>query len=328
MEIRQAREEDIPAIVELLRLSLGETLMPKSEAFWRWKHMDNPFGASPVLVASENGVLVGVRAFLRWEWTQNGNILRAVRAVDTATHPDYQGRGIFRDLTMALVRQCVEQGVDFVFNTPNHKSKPGYIKMGWIEAGKLPVKLSVQRPVRIIRNFLTGSGIDIVEPGNNSLTYYLSHPGVNKLLKASARSGKVSTNHSLSYLTWRYANIPVANYMAIGFEKDEEIKCLVIARIKHTRFGRELRITDWLVADEDYVALLAKELRHKQNEWGIDYTTVAATRSYGAKRNIGRMSISRSFGPTVTVRPLRRENIESLLHFRQWRPGLGDLEIF
>jgi N-acetylglutamate synthase-like GNAT family acetyltransferase len=50
MEIRPAHENDIPAIVELLKLSLGESLMPKSEAFWRWKHIDNPFGKSPVIL--------------------------------------------------------------------------------------------------------------------------------------------------------------------------------------------------------------------------------------------------------------------------------------
>src|SRR5688500_17576198 len=98
MEIRRAVEADIPEIVSLLKLSLGESLMPKSERYWRWKHIENPFGVSPVLLAIEAGTIIGVRAFMRWAWSRGETRLEAVRAVDTATHPDFQGRGIFRKL--------------------------------------------------------------------------------------------------------------------------------------------------------------------------------------------------------------------------------------
>ena len=34
-------------------------------------------------------------------------------------------------------RSCAREGVDFVFNTPNDQSRPGYLKMGWQLVGKL-----------------------------------------------------------------------------------------------------------------------------------------------------------------------------------------------
>ncbi len=40
--------------------------------------------------------MIGFRTFLRWEFEDAGRVVRAVRAVDTATHPDHRGRGIFR----------------------------------------------------------------------------------------------------------------------------------------------------------------------------------------------------------------------------------------
>ena len=80
MVIREATEEDIPGIVNLLKLSLGESLMPKSEQYWRWKHLRNPFGPSPVLVCQEGDVLMGVRAFMRWEWMQEGQVLSGRRS--------------------------------------------------------------------------------------------------------------------------------------------------------------------------------------------------------------------------------------------------------
>jgi N-acetylglutamate synthase-like GNAT family acetyltransferase len=60
MEIRPATKNDIPAIIKLLKASLGESLMPKSEAYWQWKHINNPFGASPVWIATEADQIIGV----------------------------------------------------------------------------------------------------------------------------------------------------------------------------------------------------------------------------------------------------------------------------
>ena len=90
--------------------------------------------------------IVGLRAFMRWEFVRGGEVLHAVRAVDTATHPDYQGKGLFTAMTMHGLDVISDDGIDFVFNTPNDKSRPGYLKMGWQEVGKLPVAIRVAGP--------------------------------------------------------------------------------------------------------------------------------------------------------------------------------------
>ncbi len=35
-------------------------------------------------------------------------------------------------------------GVDVVFNTPNDQSRPGYLKMGWSEVGRVPVAVRLR----------------------------------------------------------------------------------------------------------------------------------------------------------------------------------------
>jgi hypothetical protein len=91
MIIRPASAKDKPAIIELLRKSLGESTIPKSEALWTWKHEENPFGNSYVLLAEENEQLIGLRAFMQWEWRSKSKSFQTIRAVDTATHPEHQG---------------------------------------------------------------------------------------------------------------------------------------------------------------------------------------------------------------------------------------------
>ena len=83
---------DLPAILALARRSLGWNGDDDDEEFFRWKHLENPFGASPMWVACVGDRVVGFRTFLRWEFARtDGAPVLAVRAVDTATDPDFQG---------------------------------------------------------------------------------------------------------------------------------------------------------------------------------------------------------------------------------------------
>ena len=143
ISIRPARDDDLDAIIALGARCLGWNGDQRDRDFFRWKHHDNPFGRSPGWVAESSGLLVGFRTFLRWRfaWGAGRETLDVVRAVDTATDPDFQGRGIFRDLTMTAVEELTAAGVDAVFNTPNDQSRPGYLKMGWVELGRPTIRI-------------------------------------------------------------------------------------------------------------------------------------------------------------------------------------------
>ena len=327
MEIREATNSDIPMIVALLKLSLGEGLMPKSEQYWRWKHVENPFGQSPVLLCMEDSELVGIRAFMRWNWTLEGKVYKAVRAVDTATHPQHQGKGIFTKLTIRLLEHCKQMGDDFVFNTPNLQSKPGYLKMGWKEAGKLPIDLNVQRPWSMIGNLLFHKDGTNSEPQEDNLRYFLEHPGIDLLVKGHIEKyDKIGTALSTSYLTWRYLDVPVANYLAVGDEHDGKLNGLVIGRIKQSRLGKELRITDAFLTENVNKKELMRKLAHVKKANKIDYTTISGT----AKKNTGALGngLTASIGPIVTVRSLTMTDLHPFQRFMKWAPSIGDLELF
>src|SRR5713101_901703 len=138
LTVQRATSADFPGVLELTRRALGWT--DADTHFLEWKHLRNPFGPSPMWVATDDDRVVGFRAFLRWEFvTRAGRTVTAVRAVDTATDPAYQGQGIFTRLTTEAIAALTHDGVELIFNTPNAKSLPGYLKMGWQEIGRLPV---------------------------------------------------------------------------------------------------------------------------------------------------------------------------------------------
>jgi N-acetylglutamate synthase-like GNAT family acetyltransferase len=328
MQIRTADENDIPAIVGLLKESLGESLMPKSEAYWLWKHVQNPFGKSPVLVCEENEKLIGVRAFMRWQWRHNGKIYSTVRAVDTATHPQHQGKGIFKKLTLSLVDRCTTEGDDFVFNTPNDQSKPGYLKMGWVEAGRLPVVLGIRRPLKMMLNILKSpKNLEQALPIEDELNYYLQHPTVHSLL-TSSMSLRIQTNLSVDYLKWRYQDVPVVRYVALGQEESGELTGLIIGRVKQSRLGRELRIAECFLRTGNSFNKLCERLRNFIALSGVDYCTVSGLSTPEQQKMTGWFHIKMRLGPSVTIRSLSLNDLGILQNFSQWSPSLGDLELF
>jgi N-acetylglutamate synthase-like GNAT family acetyltransferase len=352
MDIRIAQERDIPGIVALLKQSLGESLLPKSETYWRWKHVENPFGVSPVLVTFDGDTIVGVRAFMPWTWQRaDGQVLRAIRAVDTATHPDYQGKGIFKKLTLSLLEYCQEHGMDVVFNTPNQNSKPGYLKMGWREAGKLPIHIELLRPVSMVMGKLSGrrrtaelvqddtaTGSALKHPGltatlgrtGASVAYWLEHPDVPALLASSfQQSGQAwHTPHTRTSLAWRYDQVPVVKYAAHGLEQGGKLQALMFYRLKASGLGIEFRVADLFVQAGVSRRALAAWIRKEARRQHADYISVSGYNPWYKGSGLLNFRNLR-IGPGVTIRAVAsEEKLTDLAAFRAWSPSLGDLELF
>ncbi|MHA7131841.1 GNAT family N-acetyltransferase [Algoriphagus namhaensis] len=311
MTIREAKDEDIPRIIQLLKLSLGDSLIPKTESLWRWKHLANPFGPSPVLLAEDNGQLIGVRAFLRWEFEVQGKIYRACRAVDTATHPDYQGKGIFKNLTQNLVDQMATEGVDLIYNTPNKQSTPGYLKMGWEKWGKLPLKLQFHVGSRKNKHPLNPAPWSSIEAL------------VSKLENLDDEIGKSHPIKS-GYLKWRYLDCPLFPYYFLSDQKS----FVLFYRIKESRLGRELRICDFYVLPgfgESQKKMLHELLREAQKSSGARFTSFSGLRyPHQTAVQLGPTPIFR-MGPLVTLRQLQPQIDPQVI---PWQWSLGDLELF
>jgi GNAT superfamily N-acetyltransferase len=210
--VRPFEDTDLDEVLDVMRLSLGESaVLRRTPDLFAWKHFDNPFGRSIILVAESGGAIVGLRAFMRWELvTARGERLRCVRAVDTATHPDHQRRGIFRTLTLAAVEHARDDGVDLVFNTPNPRSGAGYLTMGWFEVGRLGVMAApgLRRPgAQAAAGALPDPDGWVAE----------ARPLADRPLAAVADrpAAGLRTPRTPEYLAWRFSGHPTAGYLAV-----------------------------------------------------------------------------------------------------------------
>ena len=205
-DVRAATPDDRADILSLLRRSLGGDGDDERFAqLFSWKHDRNPFGPSPMWVATDRGQIVAFRTFMRWEFVRGGEVLHAVRAVDTATDPDYQGRGLFRTLTMHALEEVRAEGVDFVFNTPNSQSRPGYLKMGWREVGRLPAAvrlIGISGGLRALRSKVPADRWSQDLSVGVPFDEWIRGAGVaGRRLRREPHPAELRTNADVSYLT-------------------------------------------------------------------------------------------------------------------------------
>jgi GNAT superfamily N-acetyltransferase len=315
LEVRTATDDDLPQVLQLLQSSLGWVPDEQYAAFYRWKHHDNPFGRSPAWVAVDAGRIVGLRVWLRWRFVADGRRWDAVRAVDTATHPDHQGRGIFRRLTTSSLEVLAEQGFAHVFNTPNEQSRPGYLKMGWETVGKLPVAVRFRSPVSAARALRARVPADKwslpCEAGSPAAVALTDDDELRQLIERLPQD-RIRTDLDPAVLRWRYGFGPL-HYRAIRVDRG-----LTLFRLRRRGPAVEAVVGHVLAPDRRTAGRLIRAVARTTRADQVLQITRQPHLGAGFLPLPG-------VGPILTWRALSEERTPPL---DDWALTMGDVELF
>ena len=305
--VRSAALDDVSAIVALAGRALGWNPSDPNDAFFRWKHLENPAGPSPMWVAAAGDELAGFRTMMRWTFADDGRVRSAVRAVDTATAPEHQRRGVFRLLTTAAVDELFAAGTGFVFNTPNDKSRPGYLSMGWTEAGRVPARFAVGGLLALPRLVQArvpaakwSEPLDVRDPIDDLADDLAASP-----------SGGIQTQRTPDYLRWRYGFEPL-HYRVV--QTDD---AAAVVRVRHRGPAREAVIADLVSPSSAASRRLLRRIRRLR---GVDHLLTVADPPHPAPW----LPPVPGLGPVLTTRDLA-ERAPTLAELRL---SLGDIELF
>ncbi|HEY7107405.1 MAG TPA: GNAT family N-acetyltransferase [Acidimicrobiia bacterium] len=322
--VRRASIDDFPGIVELARRALGWS--DDDAAFLSWKHLDNPYGVSPMWVALDGARIAGFRTFMRWEFRfPGGDVVRAVRAVDTATDPDYQGRGIFTRLTLQGIDELAAEGVKLVFNTPNDKSLPGYLKMGWAELGRLPAAVMPTRLrfFRVLHTARTAAGrwpvpTELGDAAPDAFADRAVLDAVGDLLATQPAAQGIVTRRTPELFAWRYG-FPPLGYRVLALPTGLADGFAVIRR-RQRGDAIECVLCDTVVpgGDERLAGRLVRDIRARAE---CDYIIRLDHRRLATGPFVRLPRI----GPVLACRPLDGSPPPAL---ERWQLSMGDVELF
>jgi GNAT superfamily N-acetyltransferase len=340
LTVRPFQPDDIPACLSLLEICLaGGPTGRRDAAFFRWKHLDNPFGRSVALVAERDGHMLGLRTFMRWNLVSGARTIPAVRAVDTATHPAAQGQGIFKRLTTEALDLAAADAL-LVFNTPNAQSKPGYLRMGWTVVDDLPVLIRPVRPLRFLRHAresraaLPPLGGEQPEAGLPTTEALPTLAGLADLIDdvelPKQHDPRIRTPLSPEYLTWRYVDVPGVVYRYATVHDGARLRGLAVGRMRTRGELREFTLTELITKPGDRRGL--RRLLRKVVRAGGDHVATVLPRQSSSAAALRRHGFVRMPGAnlTMTSRPLpgAPEDLPDVRVATNWALHLGDLELF
>ncbi len=334
-------------MLKLLNLSLGlKRNLDRNEEYWQWKHENNPFGRSLILLGFDGTKLVGVRPFMRWKFNWQGNNILAFKPVDSVTHPEMRRRGVFSQLTTAACKLAHEQQAEFIFNTPNNNSLPGYLKLGWQEVGTLPVMMKLLKPFSFSWNLIqsrlwnkditdrhkyAAHAVDSLDKAESLFQSEQDLKSLGDILLKNSRSvtSTISTVKDIDFIRWRYTRHPQHVYYVNKHYSSGMLDGVAFYRINNRYNSIELMIDDIITISDrpDVVrSLLVNIIKQVPCDYIVAHTAKQSV-IHSVMKQLNFRTVPRK-GPRLVSKPVLADKMkkETLMELSNWNLCLGDVE--
>lgn len=127
---------------------LFSTCFPKSKKYnveyLRWLYCENPAGSAVGFDAWDGEKLAAHYVCIPSHASVVSHTVKVLLSLNTATHPSYQGKGLFTKLAEMVYVTGSESGFDCVYGIANANSTPGFIrKLGFQLVDPLEARVGV-----------------------------------------------------------------------------------------------------------------------------------------------------------------------------------------
>jgi len=119
------------------------------EAYLEWLYLRNPAGKVVGMDAIAGDDLAAHYVCIPANVWLGGRQTRALLSLNTATHPDYQGKGLFTALAQKTYELGASQGCSAVYGVANANSTPGFTrKLGFALVAPLEARVGLGQVTR------------------------------------------------------------------------------------------------------------------------------------------------------------------------------------
>jgi predicted N-acetyltransferase YhbS len=167
-QLRLMRAQDIDAIRDLFR-RVYQSNRTIAEDNWRFTETES--GLAPVILAEENGKLVGAYAMWPTRVLCNNQQVAAAQALDIMVDPAHGGKGLFTQMGKEIFDVLKGQHIKIIYGFPNPPSYGGHVhKMNWRHVCDIPRYVRFVHPLRRF-NFVpewVHSALNVIKPQSDS----------------------------------------------------------------------------------------------------------------------------------------------------------------
>lgn len=203
-DFRGVDEQSLGRFSDMFKECFGLTV---DENYFRWKYLENPAGRVVAFEALDGSRPAAFYGVIPEQWRVSGSLQVIYQSMDTATHPDYQRRGLFVKLAKMTYATL---GDAAIIGFPGDQSYPGFVqKLGWkhvADGGYLFANRtlwSIQKPFRS-RPRLNFELIDQVTPELSSFLSRFRSPAT------------LAKELSPAFFNWRVFRHPLHRYKVLS----------------------------------------------------------------------------------------------------------------
>jgi len=216
-----------------------------------WEYFQNPLGTPEMVVArSESDEVVGQYVVIPQNYIVDGETVSGSLSLNTLTHKDFRGQGLFTRMALETYASCKVRGLDLTLGFPNMQSYPGFVrKLGFSHIGNAMLLVRPLRLGALVKGALYrkrypkyGSYLEresLNRPGQHDVDEITisefdvkQEAGLYRPFWETRRKLYNQTDRSPQFLEWRYKNIPTRSYTLLKATKGGKLLAFAVLRVR------------------------------------------------------------------------------------------------
>lgn len=316
MDLKNYAQGDESKILELFKLVFNQELTHNQ---WLWRFRHNPAGKHLIKLMWDGDKLVGHYAVSPIYMRVEGEDVLTAHSLTTMTHPDYGGRGVFKQLSSALYEELEnEMNCKAIWGYPNNNSHYGFVKsLKWSNIAVLHTLGISAKDVKSRNDSLQVIPISKFDQSHASFI----HNKLDSNFKAYVR-------RDVNYLNWRYVEKPVTEYRRYQIES-EYGKGIVVAKVypSGSQNQFDLNIVECFL---DSFENIHDIIDYIMKDFNLSFSRVTIWKNLFDKDHLWleRNRFVPVLPQTYLAARIHQSMPDSFSDYRSWFTSMGDSDVF
>lgn len=295
--------DNICKIQELYEKCFGAQLT-QEEIIWRY--INNPQGDILACFIYDEGQLVSYYAAVPININKIG---KSALSLNTMTHPEYTGRGLFVKAAERLYDYLIKKNYQCIIGFPNGISNRTFInKLEWEDIYEVPT-LVYEINRESINRYHNSSILDDSQ-WEKDYSYILEY---------NHDSTKNTITKGLNYYQWRYRDCPTYQYRNIVISNEGVVNAFFVCK----KYNEILNIIDYQCTKLDYMQEFIKYITN--NDFFQDIHTISTWAQINTKEHLllEKLGFKNCTPVTYFAGRTFNKNIE-IKDYKSWNIKMGD----
>lgn len=286
-EIKRFSSKHIKLVEDLYKAVLIRS--ERSKVYDKMRFLKTLDGTCEGVIAIHEGKCAAFYCVWPMYFSNGYEKILGAQSIDTMTHPDHQGRGLFTKLAKECYINCQKRGFDFLIGVANENSLHGFVKrLNWSQYNVVDVFV---RPIKgsnlpLIKSILFNLGNSVLPKGSrNNYSIISERPETEKLatfLNETKNDGNWHVHHDIKWYDYRYQEAGRFEYAWHCIYEKDKLKGFVIYGIplqKSPTGLTPIHIVD-IVGDKKFIQSLLRSVITKVIKYNANYLSITTSNKF------------------------------------------------